>query len=490
MGTDGIAAYPTPVRRMVAGGVRVFLAESLLIPTGLLTAAYLARRLGPEGYGIFMVAAALVAWIEWSLTAVFSRASVRFVAEAADWRPIGSTLVSAQLALAAAAAALLWILAEPIAGLLGIPRLAGPLRLFALDIPPFCLAQAHRNILIGIGSFSQRALAAAARWTSRLLLVVFLVELGLSIEGAVLGSIGASLVELAVCRRYVKPAFSARATLQVGRLWGYVAPLLLSALALRLYDRLDLVALTALGGGPERAGHYGAAQNLAILPSLLALAFTPLLLATLTRSFRDGARAEAHRIGRGALRAVLLLVPFAGLGAAAAPEIVGLIFGPAFAPAAPLIPPLLFAAVALVLVAVTTAILIAVGRPGLTVACTAPLPVLAAAAYIAVIPVHGARGAAFVTLAGAVLVASSLVAAVYRVCRILPPAASAARSGAVCAGAYALASLWSTSGALVLVELGVVAAGIVLALVAAGEFTRGELAMVRAWRSPAAAPAP
>ena len=37
------------------------LAESLLIPTGLLTAAYLARRLGPEGYGVFVVVAALVA---------------------------------------------------------------------------------------------------------------------------------------------------------------------------------------------------------------------------------------------------------------------------------------------------------------------------------------------------------------------------------------------------------------------------------------------
>ncbi|MBA3316502.1 MAG: oligosaccharide flippase family protein, partial [Gemmatimonadales bacterium] len=103
---------------------------------------------------------------------------------------------------------------------------------------------------------------------SRLLLVVLFVELGRSIEGAVLGSIGASLIELAVCRFFVRPAFSLRAAFQVGKLWGYAAPLLLSAVALRLYDKLDLVALTALGGTPEQAGHYGAAQNLAILPSL------------------------------------------------------------------------------------------------------------------------------------------------------------------------------------------------------------------------------
>lgn len=486
MTTEPLAVPATPARHMLAGGVRVFLAESLLIPTGLLTAAYLARRLGPEGYGIFMVAAALVAWVEWSLAAVFSRASVKFVAEAVDWRPIGSTIVSAQLALAAAAAALLWALAEPVASVLGLSALAGPLRLFALDIPPFCLAQAHRNILIGIGDFSERALAAAARWVSRLLLVVLLVELGLSVEGAILGSIGASLIELAVCRIFVRPAFSAGAALQVGRLWGYVAPLLLSALALRLYDRLDLVVLTALGGTPEQAGHYGAAQNLSILPNLFALSFAPLLLATLTRAFRDDERPAARRIGRGAMRGVLLLVPFAGLGAGAAPEIVELVFGPAFAPAGPLIAPLLFAAVALVLVAVTTAILIAAGRPGLTVACTAPLPVLAAAGYLRFIPRYGAQGAALVTLVGAMLAALALVTIVYRECRILPPVATAARSGVVCAGAFAAAALWPASGALVLLEVGAIAAGIVLALLAAGEFTREELVVVRSWWRPGA----
>jgi len=486
MTTEPLAAPVTPARHMLAGGVRVFLAESLLIPTGLLTAAYLARRLGPEGYGIFMVAAALVAWVEWSLTAVFSRASVKFVAEAADWRPMGSTIVSAQLVLATAAAALLWALAEPVASVLGTPALAGPLRLFALDIPPFCLAQAHRNILIGIGDFSERALAAAARWVSRLLLIVLLVEVGLSIEGAILGSIGASLIELAVCRIFVRPAFSAGAALQVGRLWSYVAPLLLSALALRLYDRLDLVVLTALGGTPDQAGHYGAAQNLSILPNLFALSFTPLLLATLTRAFHGDERPAARRIGRDAMRGALLLLPLAGLGAGAAPEIVRLVFGPAFAPAGALIPPLLFAAVALVMVAVTTAILIAAGRPGLTVACTAPLPVVAAAGYLQFIPRYGPRGAALVTLAGAMLAALALMAMVYRECRILPPAATAARCGAVSLGAFAAAVLWPASGALVLLELGTIAAGVALALLAAGEFTPEELEAVRAWWRPGA----
>lgn len=34
--------------RMIDGTARVFLAEALLVPTGLLTVAYLTRRLGPS----------------------------------------------------------------------------------------------------------------------------------------------------------------------------------------------------------------------------------------------------------------------------------------------------------------------------------------------------------------------------------------------------------------------------------------------------------
>ena len=88
------------------------------------------------------------------------------------------------LALATAAAAVLVLLAGVVARILDTPALATPLRLFALDIPLFCLAQAHRSILVGTGDFESRALVAAARWVSRLLLVILFVELGLAIKRA------------------------------------------------------------------------------------------------------------------------------------------------------------------------------------------------------------------------------------------------------------------------------------------------------------------
>lgn len=461
------------------GTVRVFLAESLIIPSGLLTVAYLARRLGPEGYGLFAVAAALVAWIEWSLVVMFSRASVRFVADAADWRPIGATILSIHLLLALAATLLLFLLAPLAASAFGTPALSGYLRVFALDIPLFSLAHAHRNILVGLGRFTERAWAAAARWIGRLLLVVLLVELGLSITGAILGTVGASLVELTVARRYVRPVFSARAALRVRHLLGYAIPLLLSALALRLFDKLDLVSLTALGGTPERAGLYAAAQNLSILPSLIALSFSPVLLSVLTRAVREGEPARAWTIGREALRILLLLVPFGALVAGASPELVSLLFGPAFGPAAPLLSLLIFGAMGLVFVSVSVAMLTAAGRPATTLAFTVPVPLLALAGYVVAIPRHGAAGAALVTATCAGVAALAGLLIVRRVCGAFPPGGTLLRSAAVSLGSFALAVVWPAPGWLVVVKLTALAVAVAVAFVALGEFSRVELAAAR-----------
>jgi hypothetical protein len=66
--------------RTLDGAVRVFLADGLLLPSGLLTAAFLARQLGAEEYGVFALAAATVAWAEWSVASLFARATYKLVA--------------------------------------------------------------------------------------------------------------------------------------------------------------------------------------------------------------------------------------------------------------------------------------------------------------------------------------------------------------------------------------------------------------------------
>jgi O-antigen/teichoic acid export membrane protein len=181
-------------RHVLDGSLRILLAEGLILPTGLVTAAVLARYLGPTKYGLFTLTSIVVIWIEFCATSIFSRATIKLIGDAEDWRPWGSKIVRVHLLTGAGAAVLLWLFSSNLARLMNEPAMTSYLRLFSLDIPLFSLATAHRDILIGLRKYRERALASAGRLMTRLILMVALVVLGLSVEGAIWATIGASVL--------------------------------------------------------------------------------------------------------------------------------------------------------------------------------------------------------------------------------------------------------------------------------------------------------
>lgn len=79
-------SFSKSFRQTADGTIWGFLAEALVLPTGLITAGYLTRHLGPEGYGLFTLAATLIGWVTFSTTSLFSRTTIKFISEANDWR--------------------------------------------------------------------------------------------------------------------------------------------------------------------------------------------------------------------------------------------------------------------------------------------------------------------------------------------------------------------------------------------------------------------
>jgi O-antigen/teichoic acid export membrane protein len=417
-----------PRRHMIRGTIRVFLGEALVLPTGLITAAFLTRQFAPHGYGLFAVAATLIAWVEWSVAAIFGRATFKLIGEASDWRPVGSAVVRLYGAVGLTVAVLLWLVSDAIAAALKEPSLGGYLRLFAIDIPIFAVAQAHRNILIGIGNFGGRAAVSAVRWISRLLLIVMLVAGGLSIPGAILGSIGASLSELVTSRFYVQPALFGKARLAMRQLWMLALPLLGYAVSMRLMDKLDLIMLQGLRGNATEAGIYGAAQNLTVIGGLLAGAFAPLLQSTITRLLQDAQPQLARRTGFDAIRGVIGMLPFAAIISGSAAEVCGAVFGNAFRAAGVPLSLLIFGSVCFAAIGVATAILIAFGRIGTTVGLTAPLVGLAVVAQVVLIRLLGVVGAALATTLVASIGGLAAVVVLNRVAGLPIPTATFARS--------------------------------------------------------------
>ena len=459
---------------LLRGTIQVYLAEMLILPVGLLITAYLTRKLGPEAFGVLSLALTLITWIEWSVSSIFARATFTLVPRAEDWRPLGTTLIRHHLLLSVAMMVAVWIFSIPAARALRAPDLAWVLPVLAIDIPLFSLSQAHRNLLIGLGCFKERAYASAARWIVRLVLVVLLVELEFSMMGAVLASIGASAAEFATARLFVRPSLFAQSSFPPRTLYAFAAPLFVFALVMRLFDKVDLFAVRLLGGTLSQAGAYSAAQNLSLAPGVFALAFAPLLMAALGRRLADGDGNGARVVARESMRATLLLLPFAALVAGAAPAIVVTCFGPSYAAAAPVFAVLVIGAVALVMVSVATAILTVAGKAVLTAILTAPLLPAAVIGHLLLIPRVGPLGASLVTTGLALACAGAAVSAVYRVWGVAPPSATALRAAIVSAGAGALARLWTTPGPELVLALAGGAVAVIIALLLTGEATARE----------------
>lgn len=475
-----------PVRQgALAGTASVLVAESLALPTGFAVAAILTRSLGPADYGGYATAATVIGTLEWILIALLIRPTIKFVAEAADWKPVAATSFRVYVGVGTATGALVWALATPTASLLRDPAVGDYLRLFAVEIPIFAAATAYRGILTGLARYRQQALASAGRWLSRLALVALFVGVGWGVNGAILGNIGAVVVTAVVGLSFVGPSVFGGADFPRRQLFQLAVPTFLLSLSVRLFDRVGLLALKTFGGTPAEAGFYGAAQNLLVLAGIVNVSVTPILISTVAAGRRDGDEEGPARAATLALRLGLWTFPLAAVVAGASGEVVDLLFGSTFADAAPLVTVLIVGAGALVLIALASGLLVALGRPWPGVMLTAPILPLAVAAHFFIVPRAGALGAALVTTISALAGAFVCVVVVCVIWPLRAPVGSLAKSAAISVVAYAASASWSTPGALVVVKVLVLSLAVLASASALRELTWSDLGWIRTARGKA-----
>jgi len=456
-----------------------FMAEALVAPTGLILTAYLTRNLGPEGYGLFALAFTLISWATWSISSLFSRTAIKLVSEAEDWRPVGATVLRLYFVCGLGTMLLFWFGAEFMAGLLGEPKLKLYLQLFSLEPLFFILARAHSFILIGRGDYRRQAIPIAIRLVARMALIVSLVEMGFSVTGAVLGSVGAALAELAICRFYARPSLFHRSAFPAKELWSYATPLFLSAISMQLLGKVDLFALSAMGGTLAEAGIYGAAQSMSIIPTIFSASFAPLLLSSLGRMIKEGQDIDTRAMARNSMRAVIGILPFAGMAAGSAREVVVFVFGSAFSPTAPLLALLIFAKVSIVMISVASVLMISANKPQWTFSLAGPMLLLALGGHALLIPKMGALGAASVTTAVSFIGGCISVACVYRLWQVLPQTSTILRSILLTALAYFAAISFPTQGFWLISKLLVITIAIPVCFEFLGEFSHKEIELAR-----------
>jgi O-antigen/teichoic acid export membrane protein len=479
--TKNVPRIETDYARATAiGTLQLTAAEGLGLLLGFGISFILTRRLGPELYGLYSVAVAVVLWVELSTHYMFHQATIKFLAEASDWEETASALIQAALVVGIAAAALLAICAPALAAWLKSRELTLYLCLLALDIPLYTVAHGHRSTLIGRGAFGSGALPDAVYWLIRFLLVVLLTGLGFSVTGAILAIVGASVMRFFVARLLIHPPLLKQSSLSLRPVLGYALPLFLHGISMRLIARIDLLFVQALSGSAAAAGYYGAAQNLAITPlGTFATSISSPLLATVAR-LRQAEHGEAAQkmIGR-AMHLLLCLLPFAALAAGASMEIVHLAYGGSFLPTASLFAWLIFGGVALIVLSACGVLFTAAGKPGVMLVLTGPLLPLVMVGHWLFIPRYGPIAAAAVTTIAISMVALVSVLGVCRLWRVRPPLDTALRSSLISAFAYLVAARWHTPGFLLFGKLLAIALAVALALLLLGEFSTEEMALLR-----------
>lgn len=482
MGPDGSVAGRHSRRHLAGGTAWGLLGEGLALPTGLVTAAVLTRAFGPADYGLYALTIGLVSLIQAGINSLLVRATIKFTSQADDPAPVARSVLRIHL-VAGLVAGVVVVAAAPLAAdLLHEARLGRLIRIFSLSLPLETLAQAHVGLLIGTARYRERALVRSLYWIARVTLIVTLVLLGYGIVGALVGALAASLAAILLARRWLDVSWLGSAV-PMRPLLAFGLPLFVAGVAGLARRRLDLFALKSLGGTAADAGLYAAAQTLALVPGILATSLGPLVLSTLTRSWVRGDREGARELGRDLLRAGFWLIPAAGLVAGASDEIMGLVYGPEFSAAGPVLA-ILFLAVSTVFFASTcNSILIVTDSMGAVLA-TSIVPLLVALALFPIlIPALARTGAALSSLAAAGVGLALALGLVWRVWRVAPPAPTVVRAAVLTAVAFWTASSWGTSLVWLVPKLIAGTGGVFLGFLLLGEWRGEESArVVRAFR--------
>jgi O-antigen/teichoic acid export membrane protein len=445
--------------RVARGIVGVLIGDALALPLGLAIAVYLTRTLGPAGYGRFALAASVVTTLEWILAAALARTAVKLVVEALDRTSVAGAIWWTQVALGLSGMAIVWAGAAPIAAILAEPALVGCLLVFAIELPLFSAYSADRTVFVALRRFGPRAASSVMRWSARLVLTVLLVPARFAELGAVLASVGGTLVAVAV---------TSSTRVRVGRprllplrvLWVHAVPIFLLALSVRLFEKLGLFAVRLLGGSPIEVGWYAAAENF-MLPSLFfAATLGPIVLSEMSRARRLDDPVVLRETGGRSLRAVFAVFPFAGLAAGSAGDIVGTVFGAPYAAASPLAGMLVVAGVALAVMSIASSVLIAADRTVEALHLTWPLLPLAIVGHTLAVPRLGAAGAAIVTGACSLLGMAGVLWSIERLTQVAVPFRSLGSALALGGLACIAASAWQTPGAMLAAKLAVLGAGV------------------------------
>ena len=184
--------------KLTRGSLLITATQVVTVAVAYATNVFLARRLGPDAFGLFGVIVTVMMWLEMFVAEGLPLWVARTTDSVADLRhAVPRHYVLAQLALSVALVAALVLSAPTLARVFGAPNSTGLFRLASVDIPIYAGYALLIGVLIGARLYRAQSASLIAYQLAKLIATVTLVgTAGLAVVGAVLGSVTASVVGL------------------------------------------------------------------------------------------------------------------------------------------------------------------------------------------------------------------------------------------------------------------------------------------------------
>ncbi len=431
-------------------------AQGVFMLSGYALNVFLARYFGPEIYGQFGVAMAVLVWVEFFVINGAPTAMQKFLSEDSD-NAAALVKLGRRLQLGYVLVILLLFAAMTplISAGLNDSALEQLLWIAAPDIVLYGLYWFYLGVHSGLHRFESQAFVIICYALSKAASSIVLVLLGAGIAGALIGNFLASASGLVIgawlMQRIKMPP--ATTTEHYSRFTKFAVPVILYTLSINALLYIDLLfvkhSLT-----PAAAGYYTAAATIARAPYFIFLGLASTVLPALSRMLAQENLEAARNLLRHTMRMLFgLLVPVLILITANADHVVELLYSRAYDSATPILRLLILGIAMYTLLVVLCTIMSADGYPHRAFHISLGAAVIDVPLCLIFVPMWGAQGAASATLIASTLGVMAAGAHVLQRFGSIFPWRSLLRVAIAGTAIFGLTLWWRSMGWMLLVEL-------------------------------------
>jgi len=380
------------------------LARSIVVLTGVGLQIFLARWLAPDLFGLWGIVMALLILIEYSLLGAFAASAAKLVSEnRGSAGSVARKIMTFQMFLACGIATALFLSAPMLASLLGDHRLTFYVRLGVLDIPLTAVVITYGGVLSGLMHFTKRAWVVIGYSLAKILAVFILMLAGFSLTGALVGKLCASALA-ALHARWLCGHQPSTEEVRTGRIAEFSLPILALSLSVAVLGSMGLFCLKAMDSEPMADGWYTAIQNVTKAPGMVFMGVTGALFPSFSAAIASGDITQGmNPVAQSVRLLFLLLLPTAVVLCGTAEELIVLVYGQPYLPAALPLKILTGGMICLAFARVMLTAINADNRPGLSLRIVLVQLPVAFFLYLALIPRYSIAGAAMTVAISALI---------------------------------------------------------------------------------------